>query len=77
MWGAIPDRKALKYSGAKSAEVIVRFRSIDSFESDPAFSSSRNTSLSDREREHVNKFRPVRSCFPGPVRVSDILIMPR
>ena len=63
-WKAIPDNKAIKNSGAHG-HVIISFTTTAAFERDPAFDYDSS----------AYKYGPVRTVFPGPIRVKNIKIV--
>ena len=64
-WGLIPDKKALKYSGAYSAEVIVAFSTYAAFEDDPGIID-----------QYVLMYQPKRSVLAGAVHANKVVILP-
>lgn len=64
-WRQPPNGKALKLSGAHNREVIVCFETQVPFVDDVGIVNP-----------YVKKFGPVRSYFSGPIKISNIMIMP-
>ncbi len=73
-WRYKPSKKVLNLSGAASTEVVISFQTYSAFAPDPAFSGN-NTDLSLFERLKINAYQPVRSCFNGAIRVSNVQII--
>lgn len=69
-WRNMLSRKAIKYSGAQQAEVIIRFETKAAFENDPAFSEPGQYVPST-----VKAAGPLRSVFPGPVKILNPVIV--
>ena len=65
VWRMPPNKKALKLSGAYSAKVIVRFQCKAAFVDDIGIVDP-----------YVRQFGPLKSYFPGPIKISNIVIMP-
>ena len=55
----------LALSGAKSAEVLVKFKTNASFENDWGI-----------DDPQIKKFEPVRSVFKGPIYLADSCLLP-
>ena len=64
-WRLVPNKRALKKSGAKSAEVIVAFSTYAAFEPDPGI-----------DDPYVLQFQPVWSVFPRAVVANKVAIFP-
>lgn len=62
-WVRCPLKKAVEVSGAKEG-VIISFETVFSFDRDPGIDDK--TAL---------KYIPVRSCFPGPIYVTNLQIV--
>ena len=62
-WERMPNKKAIKYSGAHPG-VIISFKTTASFESDPGINNP-----------YVMAYGPVRSVFPRPITVWDVNIV--
>ena len=69
-WRNMPNRKAVKYSGVQQAEVIIRFKTNAAFEKDPAFSEHGQYIPAS-----VITAGPMRSVFPGPIRISNPIVV--
>ena len=69
-WRNKPGKKAISYSGAQMSEVIIRFNTNDAFEDDPAFCQPGQNIPS-----NVRAAGPVRSVFPGPVKIYNPIIV--
>ena len=63
-WKKCPNSKAIKDAGTRGT-VVISFTTSAAFEPDPAF----------YEMPYVNSFLPVRSVFPGPIKVSNVVII--
>ena len=64
-WTQMPTKKALKLSGARDAKVVVRFTTKASFINDWGIDDA-----------YVKSFGPVQSFFPGPIMISNPVIIP-
>ncbi len=67
-WRNLPSKKALKLSGAQSAEVIISFSTNASFEPDPAFGKG-------NIHPSIATAMPVRIVFPGDIRIYNIMLL--
>ena len=64
-WKKRPNKKVLALSGAKFAEVLVKFKTNASFENDWGINDSK-----------IKMFEPVRSVFKGPIYLAESCLLP-
>lgn len=65
VWRTMPDKKALKLSGAFDAKVIIKFQCKATFVDDIGIVNP-----------YVRQFGPLKSYFPGPIKISNIVVLP-